>query len=67
MPIMDRERRDSILSRLRQRTALTEGELLDLQTTMEEFERALSSSHHTSRTHHTGVTQEVTGVLERRT
>ena len=59
-------RTEAILNKLRQRTALSQGELLDLQTALEQYERALAGSHHFAISHHTKATQELSGVLDRK-
>jgi hypothetical protein len=67
MPGIDRQRTISILDKLKQRTALDDDELADLQTSLGGVEAALAGSHHFAQSHHTKVAlEDMRGVLDRR-
>ena len=66
MPDARKQRTDSILEKLKQRTALTDEELVDLQSSLGGVEAALAGSHHFAQSHHTKVAlEDMRGVLDR--
>jgi hypothetical protein len=58
---------EDILNKLRQKTALSESELHELQTAVQLQESTLAGSHHFAISHHgIAVQDQAPGVLERK-
>lgn len=57
-------RTEKILSQLQSGSRLTEGELMDLQSTIENSEKLASETHHETTKHHTKSALALQDVLE---